>query len=206
MCANSVKNKKIVIGLTGGIATGKTTVSNYLLAKGIRVIDSDKIVHELYETNKKMKNEILTLLNIDLDNVNYKQEIASKIFNNDHLRQQINQIIHPLVLKELIKQRDENQNESIVVLDIPLLFEAKMTNLVDYIFVVYLNKDMQINRLLKRNNYTKTEALSRINAQFDLEFKKDLADYVLDNNSTVEALYMQIDDAIKELLNNENSR
>ncbi|HHW79697.1 MAG TPA: dephospho-CoA kinase [Acholeplasmataceae bacterium] len=200
MSVINAKNKSKIIGLTGGIATGKTTVSNYLKGQGFLVFDSDETVSKLWKSNKSLQQYIKNKYQIDITKNSGKKALAELIFNNDEKKVEIELLIHPFVFKEMDEWIKANHNESILFLDIPLLFEISYQNKVDKTIVVYANLVNQINRLMKRNNLSKTEALSRINAQMNIEDKKLKANYILDNNSTLEVLYKQIDELIKELI------
>lgn len=199
MSAPTVKNRPFILGITGGIASGKTTVTSYLKSKNIFVIDSDQIVHDLYEFDKSMREEIENLLHIDLNMQDYKKEIARIIFNNDSLRLNLNQIIHPRVYQMIERLIALNSHERLIVLDIPLLFETRMQNLCDWISVVYVSKQIQIRRLMLRNQMKKHDARLRIDSQMPLDEKRKLAHYVLDNQKDLKHLYDQVDHMLERI-------
>lgn len=199
MSAPTVKNRPFILGITGGIASGKTTVTSYLKSKNIFVIDSDQIVHDLYEFDKSMREEIENLLHIDLNMQDYKKEIARIIFNNDSLRLNLNQIIHPRVYQMIERLIALNSHERLIVLDIPLLFETRMQNLCDLISVVYVSKQIQIKRLMLRNQMKEHDARLRIDSQMPLDEKRKLAHYVLDNQKDLKHLYDQVDHMLERI-------
>lgn len=199
MSAPTVKNRPFILGITGGIASGKTTVTSYLKSKNIFVIDSDQIVHDLYEFDKSMREEIENLLHIDLNMQDYKKEIARIIFNNDSLRLNLNQIIHPRVYQMIERLIALNSHERLIVLDIPLLFETRMQNLCDWISVVYVSKQIQIKRLMLRNQMKEHDARLRIDSQMPLDEKRKLAHYVLDNQKDLKHLYDQVDHMLERI-------
>ncbi|VEU82643.1 DNA-formamidopyrimidine glycosylase [Acholeplasma hippikon] len=182
--------KSHVIALTGGIASGKSTVSNYLIKKGFKVLDSDLFVRNLY-LDKDFRLMIAKKFDSFKDNDLDKEKLASIIFNDKKNKKKLEKIIHPLVFKYL---DDEiiNNYEHLLFLDIPLLFETKYKNY-DESLLVYVPKKIQLDRLMKRNNLSEMEANLRINNQMSLEGKKKLATYVINNKGTLKDLYKSID-------------
>ncbi|WP_249030031.1 dephospho-CoA kinase [Tannockella kyphosi] len=192
----------IVYGITGSIACGKSTVTKYLLEKGYIVVDSDKLSHQALfdETCKKQIYELFpeVFINNNID----RKKLGAILFSNKIAKKQIESIIHPYVIEKLNAAKKLDQN--ILFLDIPLLYEAKLEGLVDKVIVVYVTKDIQIERLIKRDNCTKEQALQRINNQIDIEEKRKKANFVLDNSLLQEDLYKQIDMLIGENIENKN--
>lgn len=192
----------IVYGITGSIACGKSTVTTYLLEKGYIVVDSDKLSHQALfdETCKKQIYELFpeVFINNNID----RKKLGAILFSNKIVKKQIESIIHPYVIEKLNAAKKLDQN--ILFLDIPLLYEAKLEGLVDKVIVVYVTKDIQIERLIKRDNCTKEQALQRINNQIDIEEKRKKANFVLDNSLLQEDLYKQIDMLIGENIENKN--
>lgn len=167
----------LVIGLTGGIASGKSTVANMLIEKGITVIDADIIAKQAVEKGMPAYRQIIDefgedilLSNGDID----RKKLGALVFTNEQKRLALNAIVHPAVRQEMLNRRDEAvaNREAFVVLDIPLLFESKLESLVDKIIVVSVTKDLQLERLMKRNQLTEEEAVSRIRSQMPLEEKQ----------------------------------
>jgi len=191
----------LVIGLTGGIASGKSTVANMLIDKGITVIDADIIAKQAVEKGMPAYRQIIDefgedilLENGDID----RRKLGALVFTNEQKRLALNSIVHPAVREEMLKRRDESiaNQETFVVLDIPLLFESKLESLVDKIIVVSVTKEIQLERLTKRNQLTVEEALSRIRSQMPLEEKVSRADNVIDNSGTLEETKQQLEEIL----------
>lgn len=190
---------KRIIGLTGGIATGKTTVSDYLANNyGLSILDADIYAKEAVEINspiletiKKRYGDPICLENGKLN----RQKLGSIIFNDSREKQWLESQIHPYV-RQRFKQEINQSQEKVIVLDIPLLFESNLTYLVTETWVVYCSYDQQLKRLMTRNHLTPEEAISRIKSQLSIEEKAKMSDIILDNSSTLENLYEQIDDLI----------
>ncbi|MDJ0287075.1 MULTISPECIES: dephospho-CoA kinase [Bacillus] len=193
----------LVIGLTGGIASGKSTVSQMIKEKGIRVVDADIIAKEavskgspaLHQIVQTFGEEVL-LPNGELN----RQQLGAIIFSDEEKRKKLNAIVHPEVRKEMLKQRDEgvSNNETFVVLDIPLLFESKLEGLVDRIIVVYTTPDLQLSRLMNRNDLSEEEALNRIHSQQSLEEKCQKADRVIENTKDLAFMRKQLENILNE--------
>ncbi|GBE73625.1 dephospho-CoA kinase [Microcystis aeruginosa NIES-87] len=189
-----------IIGLTGGIACGKSTVSHYLenIYK-IPVLDADIYAREAVEKGSAILERILVRYGRKVkteDNSLNRQQLGEIIFNNPEEKIWLESQIHPYV-RECFKRHLEQLEAPIVVFSIPLLFEAKLTHLVTEIWVIYCSFEQQIQRLMTRNNLTREQAIARINNQMPLAEKIALADLVLDNSGDLEALYPQIDRAIQ---------
>ncbi len=138
--------------------------------------------------------EDILLPNGDID----RKKLGALVFTNEQKRLALNAIVHPAVRQEMLKRRDEAiaNREAFVVLDIPLLFESKLESLVDKIIVVSVTKELQLERLMKRNQLTEEEAVSRIRAQMPLEEKTARADQVIDNSGTLEETRQRLDEVI----------
>ncbi|MBE4908233.1 dephospho-CoA kinase [Bacillus luteolus] len=180
----------LIIGLTGGIASGKSTVSKMLEELGLAIVDADKIAHQVVEVGKPAYTEIVRVfgekvLKPDLS-IN-RPELGAIIFNDKQKREMLNSIVHPEVRKEMLQQADRfiKNGAKAVILDIPLLFESKLTHMVQKTILVYVDEEVQLERLMSRNGYTEAEAKARIFSQMPLIEKKDLADVVLDNNGSI---------------------
>lgn len=202
-CPKCQKVRNTMIGITGGIGTGKSTVCNYIKEKGYKVFDCDKISHDLLEYNEDVKNKIIKefgteVLVQDNQNIKIDRKSLGKIVFNDYVKKQkLESIIHPEVIKE-IKRLKKKHN--ICFIEVPLLYEAKLERLFDNVIVVYSPVDVQIERIMKRNNYTKEEALSRINAQMSIEEKKQKTNYVINTNCDMNKTYHDIDRILNSLL------
>ncbi|WP_459499164.1 dephospho-CoA kinase [Bacillus sp. C1] len=180
----------IVIGLTGGIASGKSTVSQMFRELNIPVIDADIIAREVVEQGKEAYKEITKVFGeevLQADGELDRHKLGSIVFHNEEKRLQLNGIVHPAVRKEMNAQKDMYIEKGVqaVVLDIPLLFESKLTNLVDHILVVAVSPSTQLERLMKRNGFREEEAKARIHSQMSVADKVALADKVIYNDGTI---------------------
>ena len=174
------------IGITGGIASGKSTVGKFLKELGYKVIESDDIVKDLLATNQVVLSSIQAAFPEALEKGLLQKDILAKIiFSDEKKREILNQIIHPLVKESIIQQAESVKDEDeILFIDIPLLYEAKFEDVVDLIIVVYVDYSTQVERLMKRDNINKKYAIKKIASQMSLEIKKKRADFVIDNTST----------------------
>jgi dephospho-CoA kinase len=180
----------LIIGLTGGIASGKSTVARMLLDMNIPVIDADVEARKVVEKGQKayvqiietFGSEILTAAG-DIDRV----KLGSIVFHDEDKRHQLNAIVHPAVRESMNAEKAKYVilGNSVVVLDIPLLFESKLTHMVDKTILVYVDAEIQLNRLMSRNQLIESEAMARIKSQMPLIEKIKLADVVIDNNGTI---------------------
>lgn len=197
-----------VIGITGGVATGKTTVagifSSLLKAK---IIDADEIVHQFLAPGTKIWGEIVKCFGKDIlkngSHVINRKKLGQDIFRNASKRKQLEDIIHPTVKKvmeEKLKQYKKN-NQEWIIMDIPLLFETKMESLVDKIIVVVRNEDAQLETLTKEKKLSLNEAKLRIDSQLPLSEKIKQADFVVDNKGTLEDTERQIKEICTNLKN-----
>lgn len=190
----------MIIGITGSIACGKSTVSNYLKSKGYIVIDADKIGHEALDDDYVKEKLILAFGNEILeDNKINRQKLGELVFGNSSNLNVLNSIIHPEIRKKILEKIDKNNDKELIFIDVALLFEAKFDDLVDKIIVVYVDKNTQLTRLMKRNSISKKEALSRIVSQMSPIEKAKLGDYTVNNNFDVINTYEQVDKVLSEL-------
>ena len=190
----------MIIGITGSIACGKSTVSNYLKSKGYIVIDADKIGHEALDDDYVKEKLILAFGNEILeDNKINRQKLGELVFGNSSNLNVLNSIIHPEIRKKILEKIDKNNDKELIFIDVALLFEAKFDDLVDKIIVVYVDKNTQLTRLMKRNSISKKEALSRIVSQMSPIEKAKLGDYTVNNNFDVINTYEQVDKVLLEL-------
>lgn len=199
------QNNCKIIGLTGGIATGKSTVTKFLIGMGFKVIDADKIARKVVEVNypayevivKEFGREILTEdLTID------RKKLGSIVFNDKGKREKLNSIVHPRVFQEMRKLISNYCHiEKLVFLDIPLLIEElslfKEYNIdIDEIWLVYTDEEIQIERLMKRDSLSYNDARKRVNSQIPIKTKKKYANKIIDNNKNIEELKNTVKDII----------
>lgn len=194
----------IVIGLTGGIASGKSTVANILKEKGIPIVDADIIAREVVEKGSETLNKLVETFSpaiLHNDGSLDRAALGSIIFHNEEKRQLLNSIMHPSIRKRMKEKTAQYLQEgySVVVMDIPLLFESKLTHLVDKTIVVYVDEEVQLKRLMERNTLSKDEALARIHSQMPLKEKKNLADFVIDNNGSLNETTTQLQEIIQKI-------
>lgn len=194
-----VNNKKI-IGLTGGIATGKTTVSHYLAQYyDLPVLDADIYAKEAVCQNSSILKEIFARYGdrVKLNNGNLNRTLLGEIiFTNSAEKLWLESKIHPVV-RDRFTLELQQLNKPLIILSIPLLFEANFTDLVTEIWVVSCDRDIQLSRLQQRNNLTRQQAENRLNSQLPLAEKMAQADVVIENNSTLAELYQKCDRLMK---------
>ncbi|KFZ41704.1 dephospho-CoA kinase [Anoxybacillus flavithermus] len=187
----------LTIGLTGGIASGKSTVAAMFRDLHIPVIDADEIAHRVTAIDGEAYHLIVETFGSDILDSNGaidRRKLGAIVFHDEQKRKQLNAIVHPLVRKHMLQQKEQyaKQKEKAVVLDIPLLFESKLEHLVDRILVVYVDEQTQLHRLCERNGFSVEEARARMKAQMPLEEKRKKADAVIDNNGTIEETERQL--------------
>lgn len=188
------------IGITGSIACGKSTVSNYLKEKGYTIIDADKLGHIALtsdEVKEKLKKSFgLTILE---NNEINREKLGKLVFGNDENLKILNSIVHPYIRKIILQLQENHRDERFVFLDIALLFEAGFEDLVEKIIVVHVDEKIQLARLMSRNALSKEQAMFRIESQMSSKDKSILGNYVIDNGGTKEETYKQIDLIIEAL-------
>lgn len=193
----------IEIGLTGGIASGKSTVSRMIRDSGIALIDADVFAREVVEPGEDAYSQVVSHFGEGIlhgDGTLDRKKLGAIIFNDEKERSVLNGIVHPAVRKKMNDQKAAYRDEGreAVVLDIPLLFESKLTETVDRILLVYVSEDVQVKRLMERDGSTKEEAMSRIRSQIPLSEKRPHADAVIDNNGTTEETEKQLFETFKQ--------
>ena len=190
---------KNAIALTGGISTGKSTVCNLFKLHGFLTIDADLIAHKLLDENS---NKIATMFSeqyVENGKV-LRKELAKIIFSNEENKLKLESLLHPLIKEQIIKESKifESQNKPYFV-DIPLFFE-KMNYPISKSLVIYTPKEIQIQRLMKRDNIDKDEAKLKISNQMDIEEKRKLADMVIDNSQNLKHLQAEVERIIGEII------
>lgn len=185
-----------IIGITGGIASGKSTVTNFLRQQGFEVVDADVVVHQLQKPGGRLFEALVQHFGqkIILENGELNRPLlASLIFSNPEEREWSRITQGEIIREELAALRDQlAQTEAIFFMDIPLLFEQDYSAWFDETWLVYVDRDVQVERLMKRDHLSKNEAESRLAAQWPLEQKKGLASHVLDNNGNQDQLLTQV--------------
>ena len=185
-----------IIGITGGIASGKSTVTNFLRKQGFQVVDADAVVHQLQKPGGRLFEALVQHFGqeIILENGELNRPLlASLIFSNPEEREWSRITQGEIIREELADLRDQlAQTEEIFFMDIPLLFEQAYSTWFNETWLVYVDRDVQVERLMKRDHLSKNEAESRLAAQWPLEQKKGLASHVLDNNGNLDQLLTQV--------------
>ncbi|MCR1815662.1 dephospho-CoA kinase [Aliarcobacter butzleri] len=190
---------KNAIALTGGISTGKSTVCNLLKLHGFLTIDADKIAHKLLDENSSKIEEMFGKKYVENGKV-LRKELGKIIFSNEENKLKLEALLHPLIKEEIIKESKiyEEQNKPYFV-DIPLFFE-KMHYPISKSLVIYTPKELQIQRLMKRDNIDEKEAKLKISNQMDIEEKRKLANIVIDNSKDLKHLQNEVERVIGEII------
>ena len=188
------------IGITGSIACGKSTVSNYLKEKGYTIIDADKLGH-IALTSDEVKEKLKKSFGLEIleNNEVSREKLGKLVFGNDKNLKILNSIVHPYIRKIILQLQEKHRDERLVFLDIALLFEAGFEDLVEKIIVVHVDEKIQLARLMSRNSLSKEQAMFRIESQMSSKDKSILGNYVINNGGTIEGTYKQIDLIIEEL-------
>ena len=187
----------MIIGLTGSIASGKSTVAAMFKGKGFPIVDADEIARLVVEPGSPVLAEIAHVFGqgiLQQDGLLHREKLGEHIFNNAEERQKLNGIIHPAIRQEMLRQRDEwlKNGANTVIMDIPLLFESKLQSFVDKIIVVSVTPDIQKERLMARNVLSEEEADARIRSQLPMKEKEQGAHAVIHNNDSVEHTEQQL--------------
>jgi len=185
-----------IIGITGGIASGKSTVTNFLRQKGFEVVDADALVHQLQKPGGRLYQILVEHFGEKVlleDGELNRPLLASLIFSNSEEREWSKQTQGQIIREELGSLRDKlAQTEDVFFMDIPLLFEQDYASWFDETWLVYVSPDVQLERLMNRDHLSKESAEARLVSQWSLEEKKKLADHLLDNNGSRDQLLSQV--------------
>ncbi|PTJ92164.1 dephospho-CoA kinase [Staphylococcus simulans] len=178
-----------VIGLTGGIGTGKSTVSELLAVHGFKIVDADIAAREAVEKGSEGLEQVRQVFGdeaIDENGEMNRKYVGEIVFNDDKMREKLNQIIHPIVRDLMERQKEAYLKEGFnVIMDIPLLFENNLQDTVDETWLVYASESIQVERLMERNDLTQEEAKARVYSQISIDKKRRMADRVIDNRGTL---------------------
>ena len=195
----------ILVGLTGGVATGKSTVAKMFKQCGAVVIDADELAHEVVKPGKPAWREIVNIFGktvLNADRTINRRELGAVVFRNHTKRRRLERIIHPRVAREqtrLTKQAARKDSHAVVIYDVPLLFEAGIDTRVDTTIVVTADRETQIARLKTRNDLSRAEAIRRIRSQMPLAKKIQRADHVLNGTLSRPSLRRQVNLLLKYL-------
>ena len=192
-----------IIGITGGIASGKSTVVEEIRQAGYQVIDADAVVHDLQAKRGQLYQALLDWLGPEIltaDGQLDRPKLSQLIFSSPEHQVKSAQLQNDIIRQVLAKERDRlAQSEDIFFMDIPLLVELDYLDWFDAIWLVYVDEDKQVQRLMERNGYNQTQAQQRIATQMPLLEKKKYATLILDNNGSLEDLQQQVRQALKNL-------
>ncbi len=192
------------IGLTGGIATGKSTVSNYLKELDYPLIDADVIARQLVEPGQEGLERLVARFGreiLDESAALNRQVFGQRLFGDAQLRQEVDQLLHPLIYEalEAESQRLAQAGAKLAFFDIPLLYETGYDQKMDQVWVVYLPHDLQVERLMARNSWSLAQAEAAIASQASIEAKRQRADLVIDNQGSLAVTFAQVDQALSRL-------
>ncbi|MFS9097747.1 dephospho-CoA kinase [Streptococcus infantis] len=192
-----------IIGITGGIASGKSTVTEFLRQKGFQVVDADAVVHQLQKPGGRLFQVLVEHFGekVLLENGELNRSLlASLIFSNPEEQEWSKRTQGEIIREELAALRNQfAQTEALFFMDIPLLFEQDYASWFDETWLVYVNRDVQLERLMKRDQISREAAESRLNSQWPLERKISLASHSLDNNGNQEQLIAQVVQLLEEM-------
>jgi len=193
-----------IVGITGLIASGKSTLSSYLKPQGYKIVDADAISRDITKKDRigyakiieEFGRDILSL-NGEIDRV----KLSNIVFNDKNSLKKLNDTLHPLIFQEIDRQLDLYKDEKILFLDAPLLFEAKLDKKCDEVILVFCDEEVQISRIQKRDNKDYDSAKKIIDSQIAKEFKIEKSDYIIDNNCEIERFYFKVDLIMRILTN-----
>lgn len=194
----------MILGLTGGIASGKSTTAEYLASKNIPIIDADKIARQVVLPGERALKKLEKEFGSDIlneDGTLNRLALAGFLFSSKEDRQLINDIMQPEIRKAIEKEAQEfaKQDLDLVVVDIPLLYEQKYQNMVDKIMVIAVSEETQLERLMARDDLSTAQAKKRVLSQMPIAAKVQAADIVIDNEQDREELYKQLDEWLDEI-------
>ncbi|MBS4537200.1 dephospho-CoA kinase [Clostridium sp. D2Q-11] len=203
------RNKFKLIGLTGGIATGKSTVSKIIREKGYPVIDADSVAREVVEINKPAYKDIVETFGTEVlkeDKSIDREMLGDIIFKDQEYRSKLNSIVHPRVyqrIKEYINEF-ENKGYELIFIDIPLLIEVKDKIkkegiYFDEIWLIYADEETQLKRLIERDKFDREEATIRINSQIPIDEKRKYCDTIIDNTNDIKDTIKQVENEIRRV-------
>ncbi len=198
------KDKMKIVGITGLIASGKSTLSSYLKTKGYKIVDADNISRDITKKDRIGYTKVVEEFGRDILSSNGeidRAKLSNIVFNDKNALKKLNDTLHPLIFQEIDRQLDSYKDEKILFLDAPLLFEAKLDKKCDEIILVVCDEEVQISRIQKRDNKDYDSAKKIIDSQIAKEFKIEKSDYIIDNNCEIERFYFKVDLIMRILTN-----
>ncbi|MDU1202265.1 MAG: dephospho-CoA kinase [Clostridiales bacterium] len=193
----------LVLGLTGNIGCGKSSVSTIFMENNIKVVDADIVARQIFD-DKNLLNEVFSTFGESIKNQDgslNRRALGNIVFNDDEKLILLNNLTHPKIKQKILSKVEEykNQGEKIVVIDAALLIEDDYIPYIQKLILITCRKEIQINRIIARDNCTKEEAISRINSQMSQEEKVKFADYIIDNSNSFEELQKKVLELISVL-------
>lgn len=186
-----------VLGITGGIATGKSSVVQHFIDLGFPVVDADIIARHLLDQNEQAYNEVVKVFGSEILQENgeiNRQALGALVFNHPDKLKQLDELMAPFLQESILAAiKQASQNQKLVIVDVPLMYEKGYDEWMDQVAVVYCTPNQQIKRLMQRNQLTEKEAKQRIDSQLPIEMKKLLAEVVFDNSNDLTQTIQQVD-------------
>lgn len=194
----------MVVGLTGGIACGKSTVANMFMKLGCVIIDADKVAREVVEPGEQGLEGVIRRFGkgiLDEQGRLDRKALGNIVFSDEQARHDLNTILHPLIRQRMADKKEEarKQNPPFILMDIPLLYESNQVHTVEAVIVVYVPAHLQLKRLMERDQLTMQEAQQRIESQMPIEEKKQKADFIIDNSGTQADTLIQVQNLFNKL-------
>jgi dephospho-coA kinase len=193
-----------IVGITGLIASGKSTLSSYLKSQGYKIVDADAISRDITKKDRIGYAKVIEEFGRDILSSNGeidRAKLSNIVFNDKNALKKLNDTLHPLIFQEIDRQLDLYKDEKILFLDAPLLFEAKLDKKCDEVILVFCDEEVQISRIQKRDNKDYDSAKKIIDSQIAKEFKIEKSDYIIDNNCEIERFYFKVDLIMRILTN-----
>ena len=186
-----------VLGITGGIATGKSSVVQHFIDLGFPVVDADIIARHLLDQNEQAYNEVVKVFGSEILQENgeiNRQALGALVFNYPDKLKQLDELMAPFLKESILAAiKQASQNQKLVIVDVPLMYEKGYDEWMDQVAVVYCTPNQQLKRLMQRNQLTEKEAKQRMDSQLPIEMKKLLAEVVFDNSNDLTQTIQQVD-------------
>lgn len=190
----------IKFALCGNIASGKSTVQRFLEAQGYKVLDTDKVTHNLLTVKNDELFKAFEKFDVFKNREFSREKLGKLVFANNEIKKKLEDILHPQIRGKIEEFFEQNKDEKYLFVGIPLLFEANMVDLFDKIIFIYADDDIRLKRLLHRNGYSLEYAKARLNSQMRQEEKAQKSDYVINNNGSIEELNYKLIKLFEQIL------
>jgi dephospho-CoA kinase len=201
-----MRKKNLILGITGNIASGKSTVARAFVNHGAVLVDADQLARDVVAPDSPVLQQLVAQFGMDILQENGeldRKRLGQIVFSDADARRQLNNIIHPAIARlaiERLTELKEQPGVPMVIYEAPLLFEAGAEGRVDQVLVVKIDPEIQLQRLMEREDLDEAAALQRITAQMPQQEKLARADYVIDNSGTVEEALLQVDELWQQIL------